>query len=177
MTKEDCIQKMKEGDQNAFRLFVDMYSNDLYFFALGYVNIRETAEEVVSDVFLEVWNNRSHLDEIQQIKPWLLVMVRNKAITYLRKQHLEHIVSFDEIEDFYVPLIQSPDHELISREEIEEINQAITTLPPKCKEVFMLAKIEKMPYKEISEILNISVKTINIHVAKALALIAGVLKK
>lgn len=176
MNNEGFMQKIKEGDQNSFRFFVDMYSKDLYFFALGYVNVREIAEEVVSDVFLEAWNNRSRLHEIQQMKSWLLVLVRNKAISYLRKQNWD-TVSFDEIEDFHVPFILSPDHEIISKEQIEEINEAITTLPPKCKEVFMLAKIEKRPYKEISEILNISVKTINIHVAKALNLITTILKK
>lgn len=171
------VQKIEEGDQSAFRSFMDMYSKDLYHFALGYVNTREIAEEIVSDVFLEVWNNRRNLHQIQQIKPWLLIIVRNKAISYLRKEHPDTTVSFDEIEDYYIPLVQSPDHAIISEEEIKKINQAISSLPPKCKEVFMLAKIEKTPYKEIAQILNISVKTINIHIAKALSLISQVLGK
>lgn len=170
-----CVQKIKEGDQMAFCSFVDVYSKDLYHFALGYVNVRELAEEVVSDVFLEVWNNRSRLDEITHIKSWLLVLVRNKAISYLRKEQAEKLVSFEEIGEFHVPLFQSPDHKMISREEITKINQAIATLPPKCKEVFVLAKIEKLPYKKISEMLNISVKTINVHIAKALNIISHVL--
>lgn len=170
------IQKIREGDQDAFRVFVDTYSNDLYHFALGYVAIREVAEEVVSDVFLDVWNNRSLLDEIKQIKSWLLVLVRNRAISYLRKERGD-FVSFDEVGDYCLPHTQSADHTIISLEEIEAINQAIATLPPKCKEVFMLAKIEKTPYKEIAEILGISVKTINIHVAKAIETIARVLRK
>ena len=64
---------------------------------------------------------------------------------------------------------------MISREEIAKINQAIAALPPKCKEVFVLAKIEKLPYKKISEMLNISVKTINVHISKALNIISGIL--
>lgn len=68
MSEDDfCVQKIKEGNQDAFRYFVDKHANDLYPFALGYVHIREVAEEVVSDVFLEVWNNRFILDTIQQI--------------------------------------------------------------------------------------------------------------
>lgn len=170
-----CVQKIKEGDQMAFCSFVDVYSKDLYYFALGYVNVRELAEEVVSDVFLEVWNNRSRLDEITHIKSWLLVLVRNKSISYLRKEQTEQLVSFEEIGEFHVPLFQSPDHKMISKEETAKINQAIATLPPKCKEVFVLAKIEKLPYKKISEMLNISVKTINVHVAKALNIISRAL--
>lgn len=172
-----CVQKIKEGDQMAFCSFVDAYSKDLYNFALGYVNIRELAEEVVSDVFFDVWNNRSRLDEIVHIKSWLLILVRNKAISYLRKEHMDNSVSFEELGDFHVPLFQSPDDQMISKEEIAKINQAIATLPPKCKEVFVLAKIEKLPYKKISEMLNISVKTINVHVAKALNLISQILSE
>lgn len=172
-----CVRKIKDGDQIAFCSFVEAYSKDLYHFALGYVNVRELAEEVVSDVFFDVWNNRSRLDEIVHVKSWLLILVRNKAISYLRKEHMENTVSFEEIGDFHVPLFQSPDDQMISREEIEKINQAIATLPPKCKEVFVLAKIEKLPYKKISEMLDISVKTINVHVAKALNLISQILSE
>lgn len=178
MPKEGSLcTRIEEGDQSAFRSFMDMYSKDLYHFALGYVNIREIAEEIVSDVFMEVWNNRQNLHQIQQIKSWLLIIVRNKAISHLRKEHPDTTVSFEEIEDYYIPFVQSPDHDIISEEEIKKINHAISLLPPKCKEVFMLAKIEKIPYKEIAEILNISVKTINIHIAKALSLISQILEK
>lgn len=178
MPKEGSLcTRIEEGDQSAFRSFMDMYSKDLYHFALGYVNIREIAEEIVSDVFMEVWNNRQNLHQIQQIKSWLLIIVRNKAISHLRKEHPDTTVSFEEIEDYYIPFVQSPDHDIISEEEIKKINHAISLLPPKCKEVFMLAKIEKIPYKEIAEILNISVKTINIHIAKALSLISQTLEK
>lgn len=178
MREEDFdVQKITEGDQSVFCSFMDMYSKDLFHFALGYVEVREVAEELVSDVFLDVWNNRSRLDEIRNIKSWLLVMVRNRAISYLRKERMGQVVSFDEIDDYYIPSVQSPDYKIISQEEIRAINQAIDTLPPKCKEVFMLAKIENLPYKEISEILNISVKTINVHIAKAINLIAQTLRK
>lgn len=170
------VDKIVKGDEFAFRCFVDTYSKDLYYFVLGYVHMREVAEEVVSDVFLEVWNNRASLGEIRQMKSWLLILARNKAISYLRKETPE-VVSFDEIDDFYVPTVQSPDHNLISKEEIDEINRTIALLPPKCKEVFTLAKIEGLPYKEIAEMLDISVKTINIHIAKALNIIAGILRK
>lgn len=169
------VQKIKDGNLTAFRSFMDMYSKDLYCFAYGYIGNREISEEVVSDVFLEVWNNRSRLDEISYMKSWLLVMVRNAALSYLRKERMGNTVAFDEIEDFHLPAVQSPDQEIISKEEIQQIHNVIASLPPKCKEVFMLAKIEKMPYKEIADILNISIKTINIHVAKAKRLIAEIL--
>lgn len=81
-------------------------------------------------------------------------------------------LSLDGIGDFIFAPIQSPDEAMISKEEMEKINNAIQQLPPKCKHVFFLAKIEGLPYKEIADILNISVKTINNHIAFALEEIA-----
>ncbi|MDD4516305.1 RNA polymerase sigma-70 factor [Massilibacteroides sp.] len=172
------IKRIVKGDQNAFRLFMDMYSKDLFFFAQGYVNSRETAEEIVSDVFLEVWHNRQALDQIRSIKSWLLTIVRNRAISYLRKTSVNHsVISFDSIEDFFLPAVVSPDEQIISKEEIENINRAINNLSPKCKEVFLLAKFEKLPYKEIAKMLNISVKTIDVHIANAIQKISEILYK
>lgn len=180
MPGRELLTKIKEGDSNAFRYFMELYSKDLYLFALGYVRTKEIAEEVVSDVFLSVWKNRQKLDEIRSIKTWLLVMIKNQSISYLRKEQPDMIVSLEEVgevDNYFIPHVQSPDNQIISNEEIERINDAINALSPKCKEVFMLAKIEKMPYKEISEILKISVKTINVHISKAIDVISNILNE
>lgn len=180
MPEKELLNKIKNGDSGAFRHFINLYSENLYFFALGYVHTREIAEEVVSDVFLAVWQNRHKLDQIRVLKSWLLVITKNQAISYLRKEPLDTTVSIDDVEevgDYFIPYIQPPDNNIISREETDRINNAINALPPKCKEVFMLAKIEKIPYKEISQILNISVKTINIHIAKAVGVISKILNE
>lgn len=171
------VQKIVGGDESSFRFFVDLYSKDLYFFAFGYVHVREVAEEIVSDVFFDVWKNRSQLGSIQNMKSWLLILVRNKSISYLRKETSVSLMSYDEIDEFFIPFVQSPDYDIISKEEIERINHLINTLPPKCKQVFVLAKIEGLPYKEIADILGISIKTINIHIAKALSLVSEILRK
>lgn len=87
-------------------------------------------------------------------------------------------VSWEEIGDYGTPVdLQTPDARLISQEEMNRINRVIAQLPPRCRQVFVLAKIERLPYKEIADFLGISVKTINIHVAKALEAISSALKK
>ena len=77
-------------------------------------------------------------------------------------------MSFSDIDNFIFEPVQSPVEEMISKEEIARINEAIQQLPPKCKHVFFLAKIDGLPYKDIADMLNISVKTINNHIAFAL---------
>ncbi|MDD2436379.1 MAG: RNA polymerase sigma-70 factor [Massilibacteroides sp.] len=180
MLERELLKKIKEGNSTIFHYFMDLYSKDLYLFALGYVRTREIAEEVVSDVFLSVWQNRQKLDQIRSIRTWLFVMTKNRSISYLRKENPDTILSIDdvgEVDNYFISNIQAPDSQIISDEEMARINGAINALPPKCKEVFMLAKIEKIPYKEISRILNISVKTINVHIAKAVGLISKILNE
>lgn len=166
-------------DERSFRQFVEFYSNDLLYYVRCFVRSKEEAEEIVSDVFFDVWQNRNKINEIQNIKAWLLTITHNKAISYLRKINpSSSSVSWDEIGEYAIPYeLQTPDEKLISQEEMSRINHIINTLPPRCKQVFVLAKIEKLLYKEIAELLGISVKTINIHVAKALQLISEGLKK
>jgi RNA polymerase sigma-70 factor (ECF subfamily) len=157
-----------------FSRFVETYSSDLFYYAHYLVRSKEEAEEIVSDVFFEVWQNRHKLEEIQNLKAWLLTITHNKAISHLRKKKTLNIPeSWDEIALHAIPYdLQTPDEQLISREEISRINKIIKTLPPRCRQVFFLAKIEGLPYKDIANVLGISVKTINIHVAKALELIS-----
>ena len=107
---------------------------------------------------------------------WIQTITYRKAISYLRKETGKTELSLDGIGDFIFAPIQSPDEEMISKEEMEKINDAIQQLPPKCKHVFFLAKIEGLPYKEIAKLLDISVKTINNHIAFALGEIAGKLR-
>lgn len=90
----------------------------------------------------------------------------------MRKETGKYELSFDDIEDFIFEPVQSPAEEMISKEEMAKINDAIQQLPPKCKHVFFLAKIDGLPYKDIADMLNISVKTINNHIAFALDEIA-----
>ncbi len=161
------------GNELAFRTFMEQHSSHLYYYALGLVKSKEPAEEIVSDVFFEVWKMRETLDQIQNLKSWMLTVTYRKAISHLRKKSDKKNVSFDEIDQYVFEPIQSPDVEIISQEEVDRINKAIEQLPPKCKHVFFLAKIERLPYLEIADMLGISVKTINNHIAFAIKSISN----
>lgn len=166
-------------DEHSFRTFVESYSGDLLYYACYLVRSNEDAEEIVSDVFLTVWQNRHQLSEIQNMKAWLLTLVHNRCISCLRQRtHMSDSVLLDEIGGNALPSdLQTPDEQLISREVITRINRAINRFPPRCRQVFVLAKIEKLPYQEISRMLGISVKTIDNHIANALKQIRAILEK
>ena len=166
------IDRIINSDEAAFCRFMERYSSRLYNYVFALIGQKEPAEEVVSDVFYEVWKNRKTLGGIENMNAWIQTITYRKAISYLRKETGKTELSLDGIGDFIFAPIQSPDEAMISKEEMEKINNAIQQLPPKCKHVFFLAKIEGLPYKEIADILNISVKTINNHIAFALEEIA-----
>lgn len=170
--ENDDIHRVVNGDEMAFNRFMEHYSSRLYYYAFGLLGQKEMAEEVVSDVFFEVWKGRKGLAEIEYMNAWLQTITYRKAISYLRKETGKNELSFDEITDFSFESVQSPDEAIISREEVAEINSAIEKLPPKCKHVFFLAKIEGLPYIKIAEMLQVSVQTVNYHIAYAVESIA-----
>ena len=164
----DHIYLLGEGNQRVFQSIVYTYSDPLLIFSMGFVRKREIAEEIVSDAFVALWNQRSRISEIRDLKSYLYIMVRNGSISYLRKASGRKEISLENLHDFYTLPVTSPENDEISDDILEQINKAIEQLPPKCKMVFTLAKVQGVKYKEISTILDISVKTINNHIANAL---------
>lgn len=167
--ESNIIYRLTKGDEVAFESFMNNYSSALYHYAYSILKDKEVSEEIVSDVFMEVWNKRKSLLEIEHLSGWLHTVTYRKAVSYLRHDSGKpRQVSIDDVENFHIGTIESPDESLINREELQTLYDAIETLPPKCKHVFYLAKISKIPYKEISGILNISVATINYHIGYAM---------
>jgi len=164
----DNISLISEGNQRVFQAVVYQYSDPLLIFSLGFVRKREVAEEIVSDAFVTLWNQRGKISEIRDLKSYLYILVRNGSISHLRKASGRKEMSLDNLHDFYNLPVTGPEDDEITEDILAQVNKAIEQLPPKCKMVFTLAKIQGMKYKEISEILDISVKTINNHIAYAL---------
>ena len=166
------IDRIVNSDEAAFCRFMEYYSSRLYHYVYALIGQKEPSEEVVSDVFFEVWKNRRTLAGIENMNAWIQTITYRKALSYLRKEKGKADLLLDDIGDFIFAPIQSPDEAMISREEMEKRNNAIQQLPPKCKHVLFLAKIEGLPYTDIAALLDISVKTINNHIAFALEEIA-----
>jgi len=164
----EYISLIKNGDQKVFQAIVFKYSDPLLAFSIGFVRKREIAEEIVSDAFVTLWRQRDKILEIHDLKAYLYILVRNASISYLRKMNSRKEISLYTLEEYYTLPITGPETDEITEEILTQVNQAIDQLPPKCKIVFTLAKVQGMKYKEISEVLGISVKTINNHIANAL---------
>lgn len=157
---------IQQGNHIEFARLVDLYSHDLFLFAKGIVSNTQSAEEVVNDVFISLWEHRSDMPQIENLKAYLYAAVRNKAISFLRRQK-KNTISLEDLPDYYFEPVAGPDDSVINEETLGQINKAIESLPTKSKMVFSLAKIQGLKYKEIAELLDISVKTVDYHVAVA----------
>lgn len=172
MINETHIQKLldrisMEGDEKAFRQLFELYVDGLLRFSNSILKNKELAEEAVSDVFYNVWVHRNKLSQIENFKAYLFTSVRNTALNYLDKERRSKVI---QLEDLSVSILIDeicPESELISKELKEAIGRAIDHLPERCKLIFVLAKIEQLKYKEIAQILDISVKTIDNQLAIA----------
>ena len=111
------ICRIVDGDEIAFNRFMEHYSSRLYHYTFALLGQKESAEEIVSDVFFEVWKNRKSLAEIGNMNAWIQTITYRKAISFLRKETGKYELSFDDIEDFIFEPVQSPAEEMISKEE------------------------------------------------------------
>lgn len=159
---QDLLEKIGgNSDEAAFRQLFDLFTPGLLRFSFSILKKKELSEEVVSDVFFKVWIHRTKMPEIENFKAYLYTSSRNTALNYLDKEKRHKAV---QLEDLEVPLQINeicPESELISKEMQEAIGKAIDRLPERCKLIYSLAKIEQLKYKEIAQILDISVKTID----------------
>jgi len=152
------------------RNFEEIYLN--YFprllrFAQEYVLNKEDAENIIQDVFMTLWERRDDLKIHISLVSYLFILIKNRCIDHLRrKKHAETgkklmQENFTHEQQMKLSSLEALDHTLISDSNLEQIiARAIDSLPPKCREIFILHKIDGKKYKEIAEKLQISVSTV-----------------
>jgi len=150
-----------------FHFFIPLKS-----FSFSITRSREVAEEIVSDVMIEIWARRKQLTAIHDLKMYLYVSVRNASLRKLQQLKKSTVLSLDDIPVEFIAASDNAETSLLNREFAESIDLAVHQLPQRCKLIFKLAKEDRLKYKEIAELLNISVKTIDQQVAIALKKIA-----
>ena len=170
------VARIIQSDKLALEQLVDMDYNRLMSFAMPVVKSHDVAEEVVMDAFMKLWDQRTALADVQNIETYMYVMVRNISLNYLRKKKESLIELLDDEHITLARYDQTPEGTLITSEMLEQVNQAVDTLPPKCKMIFKLLREDGVSRKEAAEILNISVKTIDNQIAIAVERIAKALQ-
>ncbi|HLR38022.1 MAG TPA: RNA polymerase sigma-70 factor [Chitinophagaceae bacterium] len=147
--------------QKAFEELYVYFYNKLLPFAISFVKQKEPAEEVVEDVFIQLWKNRKDAKEIKNLKVYLFVAVRNRALNFLKWKNKEILLYFETFPENINTLQTTPESLLMTKEMAEKIDKAIENLPPRCKIIFKMVREEGLKYREVGEILDISPRTVD----------------
>jgi RNA polymerase sigma-70 factor (ECF subfamily) len=175
--QNDFLEKDKEDSLNQLSLLYEKHAPGMLFYARKFVDF-QTAEDIVHDVFLKLWNHDQFLIIDQTIGSYLFRSVRNACFDYLKHQIVrDDYLSIAAQELKIEELAYSDDllNKLIDKEQKDSLYHAIEQLPEKCKEIFKLTYMEEKKNEEVARMLNISVRTVESHIYKALKKLRSVL--
>ncbi len=153
---------MSSTEVDIERLF-RIYYRPLSLYAMHFTHDVDSAEDVVQDSFADMWGLLESGREIQNIKAYLYTVVKNRAIGVAKQERVNRGL------DLSMPDLSANDEELVADSLIEaRLWTAIDSLPERCREIFLMSKRDGMKYAEIAEELNISPKTVENQISKAL---------
>ena len=161
------LRRMKELDsQSAFRQFYDMTYDRLFRIAYYFVKQEEWSQEIVLDVFLKLWEQRATLPDLRNIEDYCFILTKNASLNYLEKESRRTTLPSDNLPE---PEAQSysPEDNLISEELFARYVKALDRLPERCREVFIRIREEHQSYAEVAAALDISTKTVDAQLQKA----------
>lgn len=165
-----------QGDQRSFEIIYRKYAAPLYRFARKNIALKEDCEEIIQDIFVDIWARREKLDHVTNLESYLFRMVRYKIIRYF--QHKGVIKKFEEHYRVFEVLYDNPKIEEDKKTTLQErISDCLTDLPERCQEAFRLRLLENLSNGEIAQRMNITKKTVELYMSKAMSHIRASGKK
>ena len=169
-------ERIANNDQLAYRQLFILFYNKLARFVMGFTKSKELTEEIVSDVFINIWRRRKNIEEIKNLKLYLYVSAKNTTFNYLKKLHRENLTDLDSVEIEPEDPFADPGAAMITREMNLKLKAAINELPPRCKLIFTLIKEDGLTYKQTATLLNISESTVENQLSIALKKIGSAIR-
>jgi RNA polymerase sigma-70 factor (family 1) len=153
--------QVAEGDTRAFRQIFDALFSNLSKFSYSFVQSKEAATEIVDELFVRLWTNKTHIIKINDLRVYLYTATKNASLNYIAKKAKQ--IETEPYENLHVQIADgaSPEQLMITKEMLQKIKQAVDGLPPRCKLIFKLVREDGLRYSEVAEILSLSVKTID----------------
>ena len=169
------LSQIRRGELNAFEKLFHRFHPGLCGYAESLVSKREIAEEVVQDVFYNIWKNRESLSINKSWRSYLYRAVYNNSMMFLRKMRRER--SLDEGTSLIHEVDTFDPSQLLQLNEVSElVSKTLEGLPERTREIFRLNRQEGLKYREIADKLSISVKTVEANMGKALKSLRNSLK-
>ncbi|MCC8197725.1 MAG: RNA polymerase sigma-70 factor [Tannerellaceae bacterium] len=175
---EQLLLSVAGDSRGAFDLFYHLYYEQVFRFAYYFLQDKESCREVVVNVFFSLWQSRIKLKDIINLETYLYVITRNESHRYLKKKSFSSTVSLQE-----VPLavekstVNSPEDQIVTKELMAILKQAIHNLPEKCRIIFLMAREEGLKPKQIADILSIKESTVRVQMKIAIEKLVEEIKK
>lgn len=162
------IKRIAENDdQSAFGELFSHFSENLLKYSFSIVKDQSASEDIIQDIFLKLWENRSRLDQVNNIAYYLHVATKNASLNYISSINRSVLRESDYSLATIAIHVHTPDNAIITKENIQQIETAINNLPPRSRVLFRLIKMEGLKYKEAAELLDLSVKTVETYMTIA----------
>jgi RNA polymerase sigma-70 factor (family 1) len=167
LTDQALVKMLVEGHEWALEEIFLKYNTKLYRMAIGVLGREDICKDIVQEIFIGLWNRR-HTSDIQSLSGYLFSSVKFQVLKQLRDgKALQHHLELTENLKF-----ANETQDLLDVQDLEQnFMEAIDQLPEKCREVFVLSRIENLSHKEISSRLKISTKTVENQITKALTIV------
>lgn len=164
------INRLRNGDETALTELYNKFWQLLFMSAYNIIKDKELCEDIIQDIFMNIWHNREKIEIHISLKGYMYACARYQVFNHLKKNKDKvHVELFDDLEKRFQHT--TPETEMMHDELVQQINLIIETLPEKCQQVYKLSREEQLSHKEIAERLNISTKTVENHITKALHVI------
>ena len=174
-TDQELVALLAQDNREAFTELYQRYWDKIFAVAIHRLGDVQEAEEVVQEIFLSLWARRNNLQLTHSLHTYLSVAVKYKVINHLARQHRRQL-RLDELTNAAPPAPNSIAEWLNEKELRIQLEKGIANLPEKCRIVFLLSREENKTYAEIAAALNISQKTVEAHMSKALSTLRQSLK-
>lgn len=164
--ENNLIRSLKDGDKTALTSIYNAYWKPLFIASYGLLKNKELCEEIIQDVFIDIWNRRSEIEIKVSLQSYLYACVRYKVFSEYRKNK---IIKVELLEDLNTRFqYATPETKVMYKELEMHIATIVGNLPDRCQNVYKLSRNEHLTHKEIAEQLNISTKTVENHITNAL---------
>lgn len=165
---KNLLARIGRDDREAFNQFFALYYNRLIQFAQLYVNGQEEAEDIVSDVLVQLLRKRKELHKIDRFESYLFLSVKNTALNFIKKEKRFYDYCAAEVDGVFLPSRVSEPFELLLEEELRQlVFRVVEKFPNQRKMVYKLIKDEGLKYQEVADLLEVSIKTVEAHLGLA----------
>lgn len=182
MTDNELLARLNKGELTAFQELYLQYYVPLCIYAKQYTKIKEIAEEIVQDVFLNIWEQKGKLKITVSFKAYLYTAIRNQCLNHLK--HLQVVQGYSEYytqllkdaQDYFILSQETGDSIMIANELEKSLMETIDSLPDNCRKIFLMSRFEGLKHQDIADNLGVTLHTVHKQISIALDKLRTALK-